>query len=149
MSSSAYSAELSCDNTLRYVVLSTGALATIVGTVLILTLRIHPSLRLLACCGWLLMSGLELYKMRCAYGRFLKLRITACGDAWLRDRHGDWQAASLLPGSVLLRHVGWIRLAARDGTRVAEPLRGHCRRSAGWRRLQVVWRHIGAVPGSC
>ena len=149
MSSGAYSAELSCDTALRYVVLSTGALAAFVGMVLILTMPVHASLRLLGCCAWLLMSGLELYRMRCAYARFLKLRITACGDAWVRDRHGDWQAARLLYGSVLLRNVGWIRLVTRDGTRLAEPLRGHCRRSAGWRRLQVVWRHIGAVPVSC
>ncbi|MBT8087186.1 MAG: hypothetical protein KJO46_04090, partial [Gammaproteobacteria bacterium] len=68
------------------------------------------------------------------------------GSAALLDRNGQWRPAEVLPGSLLLRHYGWIRLKPRHGRRFAALFRGHCRQSADWRRLQVIWRHVGATP---
>jgi len=49
---------------------------------------------------------------------------------------------------VLLRKVGWIRLSFELPTGrkliLGELLRGDGRRGEDWRRLQVIWRHIGA-----
>lgn len=149
MSSSAYSAEIGSDETLRRIVLLSGVGAAVIGFALILVLPWHPSLRLIVSSGWLGLLFLELYKIRCAYRRYCALRVDSHGNAWLKDRAGEWHGARLLAGSVLLRRFGWIRLASVDGGACAELVRGHCRDSAAWRRLQVVWRHIGAAGLSC
>jgi hypothetical protein len=54
----------------------------------------------------------------------------------------------MLSGGVLLSELGWIRLSVvlPDGRKLVlgEFVRGNARESADWRRLQVIWRHIGA-----
>jgi hypothetical protein len=75
-----------------------------------------------------------------------RLRMSAGGELLLLDPLGNWHTARLLPGSVLLRRIGWIRLETGIGQRCAELVRGSCRESDDWRRLQVIWRHIGATP---
>jgi len=64
---------------------------------------------------------------------------------WRLDADGNWHPARLLPGSMLLRRVGWIRWDDGCGRQYAELLRGRSRESDDWRRLQVIWRHIGAM----
>lgn len=145
MLSGTFSAELRCDETLRRVVMLSGVAAVGLGVAVIVTLPLHASLKLLAVAGWLAAGGIEYYRMRRAYALFVSVRIDANGDAWLCDRAGNWRGAQLLSGSVLMRRYGWLRVASHDGIRYAEPLKGHCRKSPDWRRLQVVWRHVGAV----
>jgi hypothetical protein len=91
----------------------------------------------------------EQLRLRRAYQRFSRLRISCDGELRLFDRQGDWQAGTLLAGSVLLRRIGWIRIRTGEGRIFAELVRGRCRYNADWRRLQVIWRHVGAVPVSC
>ena len=61
----------------------------------------------------------------------------------------EMAAAAAVTGSLLLRRTAWIRIQSERGEVFAELLRGKCRRSVNWRRLHVIWRHIGAAPGSC
>ncbi len=52
---------------------------------------------------------------------------------------------------VLKRNQEVLKLSNRAVNDVLDGfcLRGECRRSLNWRRLHVIWRHIGATPRSC
>ena len=149
MSSSTYSAELYPDAVLRWLVLFSGSIFGAAGIALILTLPLHWLLLVAGSVGWLTLFVSELVGMSRGFVRCCRLRMTPDGEILLLDPEGNWHAARLLPGSVLLRRVGWIRLKIEQGQQCAEPVRGSCRESEDWRRLHVIWRHIGATPRSC
>ena len=149
MSSSAFSAEFIADRRLRCAVLLSGATLAALGLLVIMLLPVHFALRVTGAAAWAVSSGIELVGLRRAYSRYVGLRVGHDGAMHVQKRGGDWQAARLLPGSLLLRRTAWIRVQSEGGEVFAELLRGECRRSANWRRLHVIWRHIGATPGSC
>jgi hypothetical protein len=115
------------------------------GAVLILRLPLPPMALLLGSVAWLTLSVWELRRFGQITGRCRRLRVAADSGFQLLDANGAWQSGRLLPGSLLLRHFGWIRVAHGGGQVSAQLFRGHCRESEDWRRLQVIWRHIGAV----
>ncbi len=149
MSSSTYSTELRPDTALRRLVLLSGVLLGVAGGILIVTLTLPVWLRCVAVAGWFVLTAYELATVSRAYTEYGRLRTDACGEFQVRDRSGAWHAAELLPGSLMLRRAGWIRLATGTGHRFAEPIRGNCRENEDWRRLQVIWRHVGALRRSC
>ncbi len=149
MSSNVFSAELRGDTRLRRLVQVAAAASAITGVLLLAGLPYHPSLKLLAGAAWIVLCVVEFYRMTRAWARFRAFRIGPGGDVRVLDNDACWRPARLLSGSVLLRRYGWIRLQGPDGMRYAEPLSGHCRKSAAWRRLQVIWRHVGGVRVSC
>ncbi|MGI9249022.1 MAG: hypothetical protein ACR2QI_08395 [Woeseiaceae bacterium] len=149
MSSSTYSAELRPDAGLRRLVVLSGMFFGALGVALLLTLPLHAAASV-ACSGsWLLLCVRELVKIRRGYALCCGLRMTAGGEISVLGPDGAWRVAQLSPGSVLLRRLGWIRLTDRHGRRCAELIRGSCRESDDWRRLQVIWQHIGATTRSC
>ena len=96
----------------------------------------------IACLGrW----GWELVHLHRAWQDCGGLRVGADGHALILGADGQWHRATLLDGGVLLRRWGWLRLRTEAGAVFAEPLRGHSRKSRDWRRLQVIWRHVGAA----
>jgi hypothetical protein len=130
---------------LRRIVLWSGVLLGIVGVVLVFSTRLPAAWLIAASAAWLLVSGWELRRICLGYARCHRLRLSAGGEMWRLDADGNWRPARLLPGSVLLRRVGWIRWDDGRGRQYAELLRGRSRESDDWRRLQVIWRHIGAM----
>jgi len=134
---------------LRRVVLWSGVFLGVAGCLIILSLPTGLSLRLAACSLWAAMAWRELRHLRRAWRVCRRLRFDASGSVELLEPDGRWYAARLDAGSVLLRKAGWIRLRNRHGARLGELLRGDARSSADWRRLQVIWRHVGASDGSC
>jgi hypothetical protein len=112
---------------------------------MVLQLPLGAAGKMLACVASSVLSGVELARLRKACAPYSRLRITHEGAVALLDRDGRWQSAELQAGSWLLRRYGWIRLKNNDGMRVAALFRGHCRQDPGWRRLQIIWRHIGAA----
>ena len=149
MSSSAFSAEFSADFKLRRAVLLSGATLAALGLLVIVLLPVHFGLRITGAAAWAVSCGIELLRLQRAYSRYVGLRVDHDGAMHVQNRGGDWQAARLLPGSLLLRRAAWVRVQSERGEVFAELLRGECRRSVNWRRLHVIWRHIGATPGSC
>jgi len=149
VSSSAFSAELVADPVLRRLVLLSGAILYTAGLIMVLLLPVHLAVTVGSSIVCVVGCVREQIRLRRAYRSFSRLRLGNDGALRVLDRHGNWQAARLLAGSVLLRHAGWIRVRTDEGCVFAELLRGRCRRSADWRRLQVIWRHVGAVPVSC
>ena len=146
MSSIKYSAELCPDALLRRVVLVSGMVFAVLGVVLILTLPLHAAALIAGSVGWLLLCARELVVVGQGFSYCCRLRIAVDGDILLLDPDGVWQPARLLSGSAVLRRVGWILFETSEGRQFAELVRGRCRESDDWRRLQVIWRHIGGTP---
>lgn len=145
MSSSTYSADLYPDRALRRIVLLSGIGLAALGVVVILTLPLHLAIKIVGVIGWLLLSYRELVYLRRAHARCKCLRITAGGDLWLLGSSGDWHMARILPGTVVLRRIAWIRCRTRQGCDSVELVRGNCRESHDWRRLQVIWQYVGGT----
>lgn len=145
MSSNAYSACLTPDRRLRSIVVGTGWLLAAIGFLLIVTLPFAPWLRLFAGLVWVAWSIAELRRFRNGYGQVFSIRVMAGGAIELRNGEQEWVEARLQNGSVLLRRYAWLRLKLPDGGHFAELIRGNSRESQQWRRLQVIWRHIGAL----
>ncbi len=121
---------------------------TILGLVTILTMQAGPILQLPGCVLWLLFSGRELVVIASGYRRIRRIRFFSNGDIELGSYNGDWQSARLVNGSVVLDGFAWLRIEDCDGRRSVELLRGTSRKNEEWRRLQVIWRHLGATVGS-
>ena len=145
MSSIAYFAELKPDPLLRRVVLCTGGSLAACGLIVVAMLPWSPALLIAVGAAWASLSGWELARLRRAWSDSLGLRLAADGGAAILGNDGCWRPASILNGSVLLRRWCWVRLRAGSGSVFAEPLRGSCRKCRDWRRLQVIWRHVGAA----
>ena len=133
----------------RHLVLLSGLFLNAAALVVILLLPVHVAVTAGSIILCILYGMHEQLRLRRAYRRYSRLRISGDGNLRVFDRQGDWQSGTLLAGSMLLRRVGWLRIRTDEGHVFAELVRGHCRHSADWRRLQVIWRHVGAVPVSC
>ena len=145
MPSTAYSAELDPDRRLRQLVLASGTVLAALGLLLLLTMNLPAWLRAVASVAWSLASALEIVRLRRSYRRYQRFRFDASGSWQVRDTAGDWHAAELLTGSVLLQRLGWLRLRIAGGVTLVELCRGDARTNRDWRRLQVLWRHVGAT----
>ena len=144
MPSNAYFAEFRPDPALRRFVQWSVVAIALVGAVVIGLLEAPPALRLCGAAAWMAIVGVQLRVLRHGWSSCLALRVYADGGVTALGPAGEWTPGRLEPDGVLLRRWGWIRLRTREGRPFAEPLRGACRESREWRRLQVVWRHIGA-----
>ncbi|MGB5628993.1 MAG: hypothetical protein WBM57_06475 [Woeseiaceae bacterium] len=148
MSSTAYFAEIRPDALLRRFVLASGLALALGGLLLILILPVPLEIRVVGSIGWLAVAASELARARLAWNSCHAMRFFADGTIDVLIPGQIWQPAHLLSGGVLLRQLGWIRLGVTLSTGhklvLGEFLRGNGRESADWRRLQVIWRHIGA-----
>ncbi len=144
MSSHTYSTELSPDPFLRRVVILCGIAAAVVGLATILALSMPPVWRAFAALVWLIMNGQELVLIAKGYKRCRRIRIGHGGDVELLGPDGSWMPATLVSGSVVLRKYAWLRFKTREGQRCAELVRAKSTQNKEWRRLQVIWRHLGA-----
>ena len=149
MSSNAYFAELRPDPALRRLVLCSGAFLAVVGLAVIATLELPVALLLCGAGVWLVVMAAQIRALRHGWHRCRALRLHADGTLAVLGADGAWRPGRLESDGVVLRRWAWIRLRAGSGPAFAEPLRGSCRDSRNWRRLQVIWRHIGAPAGSC
>ena len=145
MSSSTFSANLRPDSALRHVVTLSGIALAASGGAIILAMPLHPALKTAAAIAWLLLSIKELATLRRGFADCKVLRLSADGQLSVLDARGKWQAARILAGTVVLRRFAWIRCSTGRGRQCAELLRGDCRESCDWRRLQVIWQHIGGA----
>ena len=141
MSSSTYSAEISPHKRLRQVVLLSGIVMSLIGVVVILVLPISVAGRAVAVVGWFFWSGRELLTYWRAYGRWRAYRLFADGEARVFGRE-ESRPVKLMPGSIVLTEVAWLRLQAENGDKWGELVEGHHRKSEDWRRFQVIFRHL-------
>ncbi len=121
-----------------------GVAATVVGLVTIVLLSLPLTWRAFAALVWLLLNGRELALFSKGHKRCQRIRIEHSGDVELLAPDGNWTPATLLAGSVVLRRFAWLRFETRDGRRFAELMCCKTAQNKEWRRLQVIWRHLGA-----
>jgi hypothetical protein len=144
MSSATYFASLAPDPWLRIVVLTSGRLLLAAGVVMILTVEASAALRGAGCLGWLGLGCFELRRVERGFQYCKALRVRPGGEIELQNPDLEWEPATLQSGSVLMGHFAWLRVQTGGGRQCAEFLQGDARASPDWRRLRVIWRHIGA-----
>jgi hypothetical protein len=129
---------------LRRVVQRSAIALALVGGAAIAGLDVPLALRACGIVVWTIILGAQLHALRRGWSDCDALRVYADGAVTVLGPDGEWSPGRLEPDGVLLRRWGWVRLRKGSGWPFAEPLRGTCRKSREWRRLQVIWRHIGA-----
>ena len=144
MSSTEYSAALQTDPRLRRIVTGSGVLLGLIGILVILQLPVDSWVRVSACALWITSSIREYRQLQRGWAECHALRFSGTGDVAILGGDGVWHPARRESGGVLLRNVGWIRLRDHRGVVFGELLFGNERNSRDWRRLQVIWRHVGA-----
>lgn len=145
MSSNAFSTELEPSPRLRRLVLASGIALQLLGQLVISQMSVDPAVRIAASGAWSLLGVLQLRRLIRGYRACRRLRIHADGSAEIADAGGAWRGAKLQPGCVVLERVAWLRLDAGRRQKFAELLVGNSRQSNAWRRLQVIWRHLGSA----
>ena len=130
---------------MRRLVLLSGAVLCVAGLGFAPLLPVSIELKALLAAAWLALCGREWQAFWQGYARSGGLRIAAGGHVERQCRDGTWQPARLRAGSLVLSRLAWLRIESRDMRPYAELVRGDCRESEEWRRLQVIWRHVGAV----
>ena len=144
MSSATYSASLTPDPWLRIVVLTSGQLLIVAGLVMILNLDLSAVLRGAGCLAWLGLGCVELGRADRGFRYCRALRVGPGGEIALQNADLEWEPATLKSGSVVIGQFAWLRVQTGGGRQCAEFLRGDARADPDWRRLKVIWRHIGA-----
>ena len=145
LSSNTYSSEIDPDPRLRRLVLATGWIAMLLGVVTILSLPVAGFLRAASTFVWCAIVGAELGFISSTHKRFTRLRISSEGECDLRNKEGEWVAAKIAGGCVVLAQMAWLRLQLPSGRCHLELVSGDVCESEQWRRLQVIWRHLGAA----
>ena len=143
MSSSTYSAEIAADEQLRRVVLSVGLALALLGALIIIWLPTSLTARVPGLIGWFYWSGRELLTYWKVYARWSVFKVAADGtiDVQGEGRHAT---ARVLPGSLVLAELAWLRMRADNGDQWGELIAGNHRESEEWRRFQVIFRHLNA-----
>ena len=145
MALNAYSAELQVDPILRRFVILSGIGLLLAGVAAAMTLPVPPPQRAIVALAWAAWTAWSIWRLNGRWGTYVALRVSADRRVRLCDRNGEWRDATLVPGSILLQDWGWIRLRTGGGLAFAEPLSASRQNRRDWRRLQVIWRHIGAL----
>ena len=143
--STSYSAEIKPDARLRRVVLLSGALLLLAGLACAALLAVPAGLKAVVALTWACLCGYEWLAFRRGYGSGRALRIAAGGTVLRQCRDGTWQPARLCAGSLVLPRFAWLRVAPAGARPYAELVSAAGHETEEWRRLQVIWRHIGAA----
>jgi hypothetical protein len=138
---------------MRRVLAASALLAYLLGIVTICSLPIDGRLGSLGAAVWSLQGGIQWYLIASAQKRFRRVRIHCDGAAELLDRRGDWHSAIICKECIVLSSFAWLKLKPVQGGTYCELMRGNARGNSlenkQWRRLQVIWRHLGTVGRSC
>ena len=133
------------DPKLRRLVLGIGALLSLGGIVAIWATEIPWSARTALAVSWGLVSGRNLVLIAQRYKACCRIQLDASGELQVYGADGRCTTATLEPGSVVLQWAAWLRYRTGEGMRHAELLGGKTAGPHDWRRLQVIWRHLGAT----
>ena len=126
--------------------LTSGRLLIAAGLVLILTLDLDTAIRAASGLVWFFAGRYELIRIERGFESCNAVRLSSDGEIALLNNDQEWLPVTLQTGSIVLRNYAWLRLRAANGDNFVELMRGDTRQSEEWRRLQVIWRHIGAFP---
>ena len=145
MSSTTYSACLRPDHRLRRLTLRCGHALAALGTIPIFHLPLAARWQAVAAIVWVGSVLLQNRQLRRQWRLVRRIRVSPGGAVELIGPGREIVCGRLLAGSVLYPRFCWLRIVLPGGRVVSEPLLGLPRRCNNWRRLQVIWRHIGAL----
>jgi hypothetical protein len=117
--------------------------------VTIFSLATDIRLRAFAAAVWALWGGMQWFLITSAYKRYQRVRIYSDGTAELMDRAGHWHPAAVCDDCIVLATYAWLKLKPAPGGTYCELMRAASSENKQWRRLQVVWRHLGTALRSC
>ena len=144
MSSNAFSSDLRPDPAARRIVLCTGVIAALGGIGVIAGLPVETDWRFTAIVLWAMVCGYDLWIVAAGFGRCSRIRIEPSGKLFVHSADNCCSAATLRAGSIVMWQFAWLRFRTENGRRHVELIRRKSAQSKEWRRLQVIWRHIGA-----
>jgi len=144
-SSTGYSACLVPDRRLRAAV-SGSAIALYAGGLLAVSvLPVAGAGRLAIGVAVVAAAAAEAVRLRgCHRVRAITLRPDR--SATLLREDGARLHGRLAAGSVVRGRLAWLRIAIAGVPCHVELLAGKCSENNDWRRLQVIWRHVGDTP---
>lgn len=145
MSSSAFSANLTPEPWLRIIVVLSAQMLGFAGCLVLLVLPAAAPIRLLTVLLWIALVARQLRRLQRGQQSCRAIRVLAGGHIELQTAEADWQPATLMEGSVMLQDIAWLRLDGAPGGQFAELLSRNGQDEDDWRRLSVIWRHIGAA----
>jgi len=126
--------------------MATGIAAAVGGIVAIAGLPFAGTWRILGAVIWSVASVVELSLVAKGHSNCQSLRIEQDGNMQIRMTNGCCMPATLSAGSAVLGAFAWLRFTAENGRRHVELFRRESPGNKDWRRLQVIWRHLGAGP---
>lgn len=147
MSSDRFVTELVPDERVRRCLLGTGCTATLAGGVLIIGMPLIPAFKVALAILWLLSGIVEVRAMIRGMSRLRRIRVRPEGLVEGVAPDGRVEPVVLLPGSMVLARVAWLRIGFGDGCRYGELVTGNARRSDEWRLFQLIWRQRSSIFG--
>ena len=126
------------------IVLGTGASALVCGALAIATLPAGMSWKSLGVASWLAVGSRDLWLIAAGYKRCARIRLHPEGSVQIFSYRGHAAAATLCAGSIVTAGFAWLRIELAGGRRLGLLLRRNASENKDWRRLQVIWRHLGA-----
>ena len=124
--------------------MATGIAAAIGGIIAVVSLPFALGWRALGAGLWALASCYELRAITRAHRNCQLVRIEQDGNILVTMTDGSCMPATLSAGSVVIASFAWLRFTAENGRRHVELFRRESPGNKDWRRLQVIWRHLGA-----
>jgi len=151
-SSATFETVLTPDPVLRRTLRLLALAALPAGMALILLLPLAPWLSAAACMAWLA-SGVRDYRALCrGASRIGCLALDALDNLEGIAPDGRGQRLDLLPGSLVLPRLAYLRVRFPDGACYGELLRPRGAADPDWQRLKLLWRlrrlAFGAPDGS-
>ena len=110
MSSAVYEAELAPDERIRAGLLAFACCVTLAGLILILLLPVIAPLRAALGATFLLAAIVEAITFMRGMSRIYRIRIRSDGSISGVGSAGTMQPLTLLPGSIVLDRLAWLRL---------------------------------------
>ncbi len=144
MSLTTYSTDLEPDVISLFILLAVGASAFCCGLLALFTLPVGIAWKVLWLSLWVASGARDLWLIASGYKRCSRLRLHHDGNvqAWSPDGH--CAAARLSAGSLVTTGFAWLRVELAGGRRLGLLVRRNASEIKAWRRLQVIWRHLGA-----
>ena len=136
-SSSEFAVLITPDPLMRQCVLASGSILALVGAWLLATAGLPPGLRIGIVLLWLIDSGRRLYAHRQGFRAVAAIRLSSDGAVEVISPGGRSLPARLVTGTVIHRHVAWIRLE-RTRRCHGELLRRSWIGLADWHRLCLI-----------
>ncbi len=94
--------------------------------------------------AWLAVGGRDLWLIASGYKQCARVRLHHDGNVQVFSDRGQSAAATLCAGSVVTAGFAWLRIELAGGRRLGLLVRRKASENKDWRRLQVIWRHLGA-----